>query len=122
MDETAYRHYVQRLGDEDWRIRDAAIAMLSERSVIGALSDGLSHSHWKVRAWCAELMDHFGDDRCVEPLSRALRDPVARVRSAAVHAISCQRCKGLPLKTDVVAHLVDRALNDPSIRVRRKAA
>jgi HEAT repeat protein len=89
---------------------------------LDALIVGLSHPNAKVRTWCAELMDHLADDRCVEPLCRALQDPVPRVRSAAVHAIACQRCKVVPLQADIVAHLIERALHDASIRVRRKAA
>jgi HEAT repeat protein len=116
--------HVELLGSPNWHVRHDALAVLSQagKGARDMLIKGLSHPNWRVRTWCAELMDHLGDDQCVEPLTRALRDPVSRVRSAAVHAIACQRCKASPLQTDVVAHLIERALTDVSIRVRRKAA
>src|SRR5207244_4049857 len=69
----------------------------------------------------AGLMDHLGDDRCIEPLQRALNDPIAAVRRLAVHAIGCQACKRTPLQADIVSLLIDRARSDTSLRVRRAA-
>lgn len=75
----------------------------------------------KVRARATGLLDHLADDRCVDPLQRALEDPSPLVRRHAVHSIGCQQCKVSPLQTDVVGLLVERALHDKSIRVRRVA-
>jgi len=68
-------------------------------------------------------MDHLADDRCVEPLRRLLDDPVPRVRRVALHSLSCDACKLVPLRRDddLVAVLIERALADPSINVRREA-
>ena len=75
----------------------------------------------KVRARATSLLDHLADDRCVDPLRRALTDPSPLVRRHAVHSIGCQQCKISPLQTDVVGLLVERALHDKSLRVRRVA-
>lgn len=75
----------------------------------------------KVRARATGLLDHLADDRCVDPLQRALQDPSPLVRRHAVHSIGCQQCKVSPLQTDVVGLLLERALHDKSIRVRRVA-
>ena len=115
---------VERLGSTDWRVRHAAMDALSARGadVLDELLAGLRHPNWRVRAWCAELLDHVADENCVTPLLRLLGDPIARVRSAAVHALACQHCKPKPLHIDVAPLLIERALQDASIRVRRKAA
>lgn len=72
---------------------------------------GLTHP--QVRRWCAELLDHGADDRCIEPLVALMDDLVA-------HSLSCQRCKVIPL--DIQAHVtpctIELALHDPCVRVR----
>ncbi len=73
----------------------------------------------QVRAAAAGLLDHWADQSCVGPLTRALSDPSARVRRNAVHSLGCQACKIAPLDVDTVGLLVQRALQDSSIRVRR---
>ena len=75
----------------------------------------------KVRAQATSLLDHFADDRCVDPLRRALTDPSPLARRHAVHSIGCQQCKLKPLEVDIVRLLVERALHDKSLRVRRVA-
>lgn len=91
-------------------------------SAMVAILRGLEQPDWRVRRWCAALLDHHGNDRALEGLSRALNDPVAAVRRLALHAIGCQACKATPLQFDLIGPLHQRALRDPSIRVRRAAA
>lgn len=92
--------------------------------LVDALIAGLEHASPRVRYNCAGAIDHLGDDRCVEPLRRLLNDPVPRVRRMALHSLACDACKLAPLQSgaDIVALLVERALEDPSINVRRHAA
>lgn len=103
-------------------------ALIMERGdyliVVDALIAGLNDSDPSVRYACAGAMDHFADDRCVEPLRQLLDDPVPRVRRMALHALSCDACKVTPLRTndDFVAMAIERATTDPSINVRRHAA
>ena len=91
--------------------------------LVDALIEGLRHANPRVRYECAHAMDHLADDRCVEPLRRVLDDPVPRVRRVALHSLSCDACKLVPLHRDddLVAVLIERALSDPSINVRRAA-
>lgn len=57
------------------------------------------------------------------PLRQLVDDPVPRVRRMALHVLSCDVCKlaPLPADDDLVALVIDRALADPSIQVRRHA-
>jgi HEAT repeat protein len=114
---------LERLGDAEWQTQKAAADALFERGAeaLDALSAGLGHSNALVRTWCADLMDHLADDRCVAPLQQALKDPMERVRRHAVHSWGCQGCKVTPLQADIVGLLIESALHDPSIRVRRVA-
>lgn len=91
--------------------------------VVDGLLEGLGHSKPRVRFNCTDALDHMADERCAEPLRERLGDSVPRVRRAALHALSCDACKLNPLTPgeDLVPILIDMALNDPSIRVRRAA-
>ena len=71
-----------------------------------ALIRGLEHANPRVRWWCLQLMDHVGDERCLEHIIRALDDPVPRVRKMAQHALECEKCKQSPR----VAEAAQRAL------------
>jgi HEAT repeat protein len=115
---------VELLGSHDWRVAGAAVQALVSAGDAGmeAVMRGLSHPHPRVRRGCAEFMDHHGDDRCVVALLHAARhDPIAYVRRVAIHSYSCQRCKASPLGGDMVAPLIERALSDGNMRVRREA-
>jgi HEAT repeat protein len=114
---------IERLGSADFAQAQAAAAALQARGavVLEALVAGLSHPNWRVRKECAGLMDHLGDDRCVEPLRQALTDPRVAVRRLALHALGCQPCKPAPLQADIVGLLIERAREDPSRRVRQVA-
>ena len=92
--------------------------------VIDALLRGVDHPSARTRFLTAQAMDHFADARCVEPLRRLLHDPIPRVRWAALHSLACEACKlePMPAAEDLVSALVDMALYDPSIKVRRVAA
>ena len=91
--------------------------------LVNGLLLGLEHSWPKVRADCAGALDHFADERCAEPLTRLLSDPVPKVRRMALHSLSCDACKLVPLEVtgDLVAQLIEMTLHDSSIRVRRAA-
>jgi HEAT repeat protein len=114
---------IELLGSPDRALQHAAYSALYEqgRAVLDAAVRGLAHPNPRVRRWSADLMDHLGDERCVEPLVRATADPVPGVRRQAVHSLSCQRCKAEPLAADLVPLLIERATADPSIKVRQDA-
>jgi hypothetical protein len=115
---------VERLGARDWRVILAAQQVLVDAGSAGmaAVLRGLSHPEARVRRGCAGFMDHQGTDECVVLLCEVAReDPVPSVRRVAVHSLGCQRCKPSPLQGDGIAFLVERALSDPSLKVRREA-
>ena len=85
-----------------------------------AIREGLRHGNWHVRKKCADLLDHLADERCMENLVQATRDPMGRVRGSAIHSLACQKCKLKPLPVDGIMLFID-ALNDKSIKVRRSA-
>ncbi len=91
--------------------------------LVDALLNGVDHPHPRVRFLVAQAMDHFADARCAAPLRAMLRDHVPRVRWAALHSLTCEACKLAPIaQNDDLAELViELALQDPSIRVRRAA-
>src|SRR5262245_24191942 len=80
---------------------------------------GLRDGRWEVRRACA-----FGLMHCAEPadlplLAALLHDPKAKVRHAVVTAIALAHGPGR--ESEVAALLVERALTDESLRVRRHA-
>lgn len=115
---------VELLGDRDWRQVAAATQLLLEAGDEGwnPLLDGMNHPSPRVRRGCADFMDHYGDQRCVDALRRLARyDPVPNVRRSAVHSLGCQRCKSCPLEFDGVGFLAERALYDENDTVRCEA-
>jgi HEAT repeat protein len=90
-------------------------------AVFAALVRGLAHKNPNVRFACIQLMDHVGDDRIIEPVSRMLHDWAPRVRKQALHALTCEKCKSTalcPLPVYVVDHFIDLALHDSNLNVR----
>ena len=87
------------------------------------IAKGLDHPNAKVRYECAHLLDSFGDDRCVQTLTRLLEDPVPRVRAIALHSLVCDACKLTPLQGPpyLLALTIAWATNDPHRRVKQEA-
>jgi HEAT repeat protein len=114
---------IELLGSQDREEQyEAYKALFAQgQTVLDDAVRGLKHANPKVRRWCADLMDHLADDRCVLPLIGLLEDEAPRVRRQAVHSLACQRCKPTPLQADLTATLVEIALNDPSLKVRSEA-
>jgi hypothetical protein len=87
------------------------------KSIIAALR----HPNPRVRCECLLLLDHLADDDCVPPMIAATRDPVPRVRRAAVHALGCQGCKSSALCADLSSVFLPIAQHDSVPRVRQEA-
>ena len=118
------RELIEHFSCGSFPVELAAAYVVHARGKAAAMDEvlaGLNHPKWKVRRTCANFMDHWGDSRCVEPLVNALRDPKEHVRRLALHSLTCQECKECPLEGDFVEPLVERALTDRSMRVRRIA-
>ena len=89
---------------------------------LDAILWGLAHADARVRRGCAGFLDHHATDACLPQLQQvALHDPAAKVRSVAVHSVTCQQCKPAPLSGDLIGLLIEVALTDPSRRVRARA-
>jgi HEAT repeat protein len=115
---------VRQLASKDSRmVSEATRALIqSGREVVPALLRGLTHTDGKIRASCALLLDHFADDRCIEPLlSRIYEDPLESVRRCALHSLVCDGCKECPLSVDVVSVLQHVIETDRSLAVKRRA-
>jgi HEAT repeat protein len=113
-----------------WYGRTTAVLlreMFLERGTLEAVNTlivkGLDHPNARVRYECAHLLDSFGDDRCVQTLTRLLEDPVPRVRAIALHSLVCDACKLTPLqgRPDLLALTIEWASNDPHRRVSQEA-
>jgi HEAT repeat protein len=92
--------------------------------VLAALLNGLGHSNPKVRWWCLQLIDHLGDENCIEAVSRLLDDNVPRVRKMAIHTLFCETCKNsrwCTINPQIVTRLKTLAQYDENTGVREAA-
>jgi HEAT repeat protein len=124
MDVLTSSQLVQLLHEAVGIVEQAATTTLIGRGseAIDALLEGMKHPSAKVRAACALLLDHVADDRCIQPLLDLIRhDPQEAVRRCALHSLVCDGCKECPLHTDVVGALIETALSDRSVAVKRRA-
>ena len=86
---------------------------------------GLQHPNPDVRVGCCKVLDHFLDESALPELIENLAHPDEEVRSWALHALACDKCKeGVcrPGEADVIPLAVDMLLTDKSRRVRQMAA
>ncbi len=82
----------------------------------------LSHPDLAVRRFCLFLLDHYASDASSDTFRRALRDPVASVRKAALHGLACEACRYEDICVpDVVTDLVEILTADPNAEVRHKS-
>jgi HEAT repeat protein len=118
----SYASEIEALGTpEGWQAAYKTLDAAGTAALPEILS-GIRNRDWRIRRWCVALLDHHGDQRCVYGLVEALKDPSPVVRRHAVHSLGCQRCKNLALDVDIVSLLIDKMMNDESLRVRQVAA
>jgi HEAT repeat protein len=89
-----------------------------------ALRRGLRHADPLVRAGCCVVLDHFLDEAALPELMMNLQHEDERVRSWALHALACDRCKEgscRPGEEEVVPLTVRMLRDDASRRVRVQA-
>ncbi|MBD0672933.1 HEAT repeat domain-containing protein [Streptomyces sp. CBMA156] len=116
---------VSCLGDPQRTVAAYRELLRRKEAAVGAIRAGLSHENAGVREGCCRLLDHLVDTESMGRLITMADDPDARVRTAAFHALACDRCKG-----DTCAPGADRVLEpalrhlaaDPDARVRTMAA
>jgi HEAT repeat protein len=110
---------LQMLRDESERPSRSLLRLLpslARRGAVEPLVSGLEHAHPSVRESCAAGLAGLEDARVPALLRRALADPVARVRRAALDALSRQT------ESTQLAELVEPLLSDPAPEVRADAA
>ena len=94
-------------------------------SATPAVRRGLQHSNPDVRVGCCIVLDHFMDAAALPGLMANLTHENSRVRSWALHALACDRCKEgecRPGEDDVVPIAIRMLLEDTSRMVRKSAA
>jgi HEAT repeat protein len=99
--------------------------MAAGMSATPAVRRGLRHSDPDVRVGCCRVLDHFMDAAALPELMANLTNEDDRVRSWAMHALACDRCKeGVcrPGEDDVVPIAIRMLLEDESRFVRKSAA
>jgi HEAT repeats len=97
---------------------------LPGEDAVGAIRAGLRHENPAVREGCCRLLDHLVDTDSMAQFISMADDPDARVRTAAFHALTCDRCKGDPWAPGA-GHVLEPALEhmatDPDAHVRATA-
>jgi hypothetical protein len=89
--------------------------------VVAVQVAALSHPDLAMRRLCLSLLDHHASDASTDTFRRALRDPVQSVREAALHGLTCERCRHEDIcVNDVVIDLVEILGSDPNAEVRHK--
>ena len=107
-------------GETRYASYEALVEMGTE--ALPAIREGLKSPSWQVRRWCAICLDRVADQDASADLVPLMRDPHPKVRLWAVHSIACDHCKeDVSCDVDVVPLLVERALEDSDVRVRRMA-
>ena len=120
-----FARWVEELG-----ITHRAQAALRRLMAAGPLAtaivrQGLQHPNPTVRVGCCKVLDHFLDESALPELIENLAHPDEEVRSWALHALACDKCKeGVcrPGEADVIPLAVEMLLTDKSRRVRQMAA
>jgi HEAT repeat protein len=90
-----------------------------------AVRRGLCHSDAVVRIGCCKVLDHFLDEDALPGLLENLRHEDAGVRTWALHALACDRCKEgacRPAESDVMPVAIELLLGDPNRQVRQMVA
>ncbi|WP_055585285.1 HEAT repeat domain-containing protein [Streptacidiphilus griseoplanus] len=112
---------VDALGSEPRRPAAFRELLRQGPDAVPAIRRGLAHPHPMVREQCCRLLDQLLVEEAVDELIAMLDDPEARVRVAALHALSCERCKSDGCRPDR-AVLLPRAIrlldHDPDPHVR----
>lgn len=101
--------------------RDAAFDALVALGAAAreAVRAGLGDGRWSVRRLCVLWFWRTADETCAAAVLPLLHDARSKVRHAAVLALS--HAASTTQSADVVPLLIERALTDESLRVRRQA-
>ena len=89
-----------------------------------AVQTGLRHKSADVRYRCCQFLDHYLMPEIIDDLVAMLDDPDHRVRCAALHTVTCDRCKEgscRPEEAKVLPRAIGLLADDPNLHVRTMA-
>ena len=116
---------VVELLDDSQRARAATHRLMAAgREGVMALRTGLHHENAAIRAGCCKVLDHFMDEAAIPEIVANIEHPDPTVRSWALHALACDRCKEgtcAPDSKQIVPMVLTALKNDPSPAVRARA-
>jgi len=116
---------VSCLGDPQRAVAAYHELLRRGEDAVGTIRAGLQDENPAVRAGCCRLLDHLVDIGSMSQLITMADDPDARVRIAAFHALTCDRCKGdtcAPGADQVLEPALRHLASDPDAHVRERAA
>ena len=116
---------VSCLGDPQRAVAAYHELLRRNEDAVGAIRAGLRRENPAVREGCCRLLDHLVDTDSMSQLIAMADDPDARVRTAAFHALACDRCKGdtcAPGADEVLEPALQHLASDPDAHVRAMAA
>jgi len=116
---------VSCLGDPQRAVAAYHELLRRGKDAVGAIRAGLHHENPAIREGCCRLLDHLVDTDSMGQLIAMADDPDARVRTAAFHALACDRCKGdtcVPGAAEVLEPALQHLASDPDAHVRTRAA
>ncbi|MGW2570812.1 HEAT repeat domain-containing protein [Streptomyces sp. NPDC001537] len=91
--ETVTGALVDALGSEPRRPGAFRELLRRGAEAVPEIRRGLRYPHPRVREECCRLLDQLLVPEALDELTAMLDDAEARVRVAALHALSCDRCK-----------------------------
>ena len=92
---------------------------------LDAVREGLQHPSADVRIGCCKVLDHHMDEAALPGLIDNLSHPNAGVRTWALHALACDRCKEgtcRPGEADVIPRVIRVLREDTNRHCRQMAA
>ena len=119
--DSPYAHWIEQLASQETRWRAYEQLRSLPPDVLNPLAvAGTTHTNAEIRRRCCRLLDDlaFTPDSFAA-LERCLDDPEPKVRRAALHSLSCQRCKPEGCEVDVRS-VYERMASDPSSEIRDK--
>jgi HEAT repeat protein len=118
-----YDGWVSQLGVSSSRQRAKAHLVTAGPPALPALRRGLVHRKAIVRQLCVRLFDQLVDEASLPDLVLALEDEDLGVRTRAMHALACDRCKQDACRPaeDVWVPMALDWLNDPDPDLRASA-
>ena len=92
--------------------------------ILPFILEGLKHDNAQLRYYCCSLLDHLLIPEALTDLIGAVDDPDPKVRTMALHALACERCKEgdcRPAEADILPKALHILHEDIDAHVRAMA-